>query len=150
MLVTSTRYLVANLVIAEIPGWHHRLLGPVPHKARFYFVNWDFDRLLKIEIELKSHFVACFCLSHVSTSWKERYWLWVMGTLNRVSFFDNRVQKLTAHNLYAWLPFLLNTMYGNCISVSSTTKCFQYVNQRTRQIANFNTACSLNLEQGEV
>ena len=31
----STRYLVAKRVITEILGWCHRLLNPVPHKARF-------------------------------------------------------------------------------------------------------------------
>ena len=50
MLVTSTRYLVANCVTRVL-----------------YFVNWDFDCLLKIEIELKSDSVACFCMLYVST-----------------------------------------------------------------------------------
>ena len=66
MLVTLTRYLVANRVIAEIPGRRLRLLGPVPHKARSLLR--DFDRLLKIKIELKSHSITCFCMLYVSTS----------------------------------------------------------------------------------
>ena len=31
-----------------------------PIRRVFYFVNWDFDRLLQIEVELKSHSIACY------------------------------------------------------------------------------------------
>ena len=52
-----------------------------PIRRVFYFVNRDFDRLLQIEIELKSHSIACFCMFYVSTSQKEGYLLWVIGNL---------------------------------------------------------------------
>ena len=41
--------------------------GQSPIRRVFYFVNRDFDRLLKIEIELKSHSIACFRMLYVST-----------------------------------------------------------------------------------
>ena len=38
---------VANRVIPEIPDWRHRLLGPVPHKARFLLREPGFWSLVK-------------------------------------------------------------------------------------------------------
>ena len=67
MLVTSTRYVVANCVITEILGDVTGYSAQSPIRRVLYFVNRDFDRLLKIEIELKSHSVSCFCMLYVST-----------------------------------------------------------------------------------
>ena len=43
-------------------------LAQSPIRRVSYFVNRDFDRLLKIKIELKSHSIACFRMLYASTS----------------------------------------------------------------------------------
>ena len=49
----------------------------------FNFGNCDFDRVLKIENNFKSHYFDCFGLLSTSTFENERNWLGVIGTLTR-------------------------------------------------------------------
>ena len=51
------------LTLVDVTGFS----AQSPVRSNFYFVNRDFDRLLKIQIELKSHSVSCFCMLYVST-----------------------------------------------------------------------------------